>query len=129
MALAARGGAGPLAGDGRAGIGSMSGTPHVGQNFVPALTGDPQRPQLGPEPGAVSRRPQWGQKGSRPLARPPQKGQVSPSGRVGATTGGATTRVTGIPAPAAAALRPVDWTMGLPQSTQNCAPASLSRPQ
>src|SRR3989449_923093 len=33
MALAARGGAGPVAGDGRAGIGSMGGTPHVGQNL------------------------------------------------------------------------------------------------
>src|SRR2546428_12972923 len=106
MALAARGGAGPVAGDGRAGIGSMSGTPHVGQNFVPALTGDPQRPQLGPEPGAVSRRPQWGQKGSRPLARPPQKGQVSPSARVGATTGGAPTAAPGNPPPPRAPLRP-----------------------
>src|SRR5256885_16014084 len=107
MALAARGGAGPVAGDGRAGIGSMSGTPHVGQNFVPALTGDPQRPQLGPEPGAVSRRPQWGQKGSRPLARPPQKAQVSPSGRVGAATGGATTPLPGTPPPAACPFGPL----------------------
>ena len=59
-------------GDRRPGA-STSGVPQVGQNLVPAATGDPQRPQLGPEPGAVSRRPQCGQNGSRPLARPPQK--------------------------------------------------------
>jgi len=45
----------------------------VGQNFVPAATGDPQRAQLGPDPGAVRRRPQCGQNGSKPLARLPQK--------------------------------------------------------
>src|SRR5438270_2530433 len=124
-------GGGPpvAAGDRRSGAGSTSGAPHVGQNLVPAATGEPQRPQLGPEPGAVRRRPQCGQNGRRPLARPPQKGHVSASGRVGATTGGATPRVPGTAVPTAAALTPEALPMGLPQSIQNCAPASFSRPQ
>jgi hypothetical protein len=40
---------------------SSSGAPHVAQKFAPAPTGDAQRVQLGPEPGAVRRRPQFGQ--------------------------------------------------------------------
>src|SRR5207247_11247392 len=130
MGGGALGGGPPVAaGDRRSGAGSTSGAPHVGQNLVPAATGEPQRPQLGPEPGAVRRRPQCGQNGRRPLARPPQKGHVSASGRVGATTGGATPRVPGTAVPTAAALTPEALPMGLPQSIQNCAPASFSRPQ
>ena len=47
---------------------STSGAPQVAQNRVPAGTVDPQRAQLGPEPGAVSRRPHCGQNGNRALA-------------------------------------------------------------
>src|SRR5204862_1402268 len=107
MGGGALGGGPPVAaGDRRSGAGSTSGAPHVGQNLVPAATGEPQRPQLGPEPGAVRRRPQCGQNGRRPLARPPQKGHVSASGRVGAKTGGETPSVTGTDVADAAALTP-----------------------
>src|SRR2546430_793394 len=170
MGGGALGGGPPVAaGDRRSGAGSTSGAPHVGQNLVPAATGEPQRPQLGPEPGAgrdrgwgagrrggarrggrtwapaatgepqrpqlgpepgaVRRRPQCGQNGRRPLARPPQKGHVSASGRVGATTGGATPRGPGTAVPTAARLTPEALPTGLPPAPQNCAPASFSRPQ
>ena len=59
----------------RAAATSASAAPHVAQNWIPGSTGEAQRGQFGPEPGAVSRRPQWGQNGCRPLARPPQNGQ------------------------------------------------------
>jgi hypothetical protein len=54
---------------------STSSAPQVAQNLIPGATGEAQRGQFGPEPGAVSRRPHWGQNGCCPLARPPQKGQ------------------------------------------------------
>lgn len=109
----------------------------MAQNLVPDATGDAQRSQLGPEPGAESRRPQWGQNGSSPFARPSQNGQVMASAWLGARAGAETTRVAGIAGPppgagwggAAAAFTPVDLPMGLPQSMQYCAPASFSRPQ
>src|SRR6267378_2736601 len=130
----------------RAAARSASGAPQVAQKLIPGSTGDAQRGQFGPEPGAVSRRPQWGQKGCSPLARPPQKGQEIGSPWSRASAERATTRVPGTgaapaavsaapplpppaptapppqPADAAAALRPVGLPMGLPQSTQNCAP-------
>ena len=59
----------------RAAVRSTSSAPQVAQNLIPGGTGEAQRGQLGPEPGAVSRRPHWGQNGCCPLARPPQKGQ------------------------------------------------------
>jgi len=108
--------------------------------LIPGSTGEAQRGQFGPEPGAVRRRPQWGQNGRNPLARPLQKGQAIGSPGSRATGGRAMTRVPGTdaapapvvsppPADAAAALRPVDVLMGLPQSVQNCAPGSFARPQ
>src|SRR6267378_6538968 len=114
----------------RAAARSASGAPQVAQNLIPGATDDAQRGQLGPEPGAVSRRPQWGQKGCSPLARPPQKGQEIAS--LWATVERAAARVPGTPAapPAAVspplpappepaeALRPVDLLMGLPQPIQ-----------
>src|SRR4029077_5222189 len=123
---------------------STSGAPHVAQNLIPGSTGEAQRGQFGPEPGAVSRRPPGGQTGCRPLARPPQKGQEieSPCSRVTAVR--ATTRVPDRDVPpaavsppppppppgdASAVLRPVNLPMGLPQSMQNCAPGSFARPQ
>ena len=69
-----------------------AGAPQVAQNGVAVPTAEPQRAQLGPEPGALRRRPQWGQNGRAALARPPQNGQetdspvvtpaAAPSGRV-----------------------------------------------
>src|SRR5207253_9259493 len=117
--------------------------PHVAQNLIPGSTGEAQRGQFGPEPGAVSRRPQCGQNGCTPLARPPQKGQEidSPCSRVTAVR--ATTRVPDrdvppaadfppLPPPppgdASAALRPVNLPMGLPRPMPNCAPGALARP-
>jgi len=97
----------------------------VAQNRVEAATVEPQRAHVGPEPGAVSRRPQCGQNGNTLLARLPQNGQRIAS-RAGAAAGGATTR---LPDAAAAARSAADLPMGLPQSIQNCAPGSLSRPQ
>src|SRR2546425_6132878 len=70
------------------GLHSPSGAPQVGQNFVPGCTAEPQREQAGPEPGAVSRRPQLGQNGSRPLVGPPQNGHVPTSAREGGSGGG-----------------------------------------
>ncbi|HTD69223.1 MAG TPA: hypothetical protein VK647_02120 [Gemmatimonadales bacterium] len=90
----------------------------------------------------MSRRPQCGQNGWSPLARPPQKGQEIGSPWSRARAERATTRVAGaapaavtappsppLPADAAAGVRPVDLPMGLPQSMQNCAPGSFARPQ
>jgi hypothetical protein len=129
--MAALGRAGP---DGirRGALASTSGAPQVAQNFVAVPTGEPQRAQLGPDPGAVSRRPQCGQNGWVALARPPQNGQGTGSAGSRATAGRATTRVPGTgaaPPPDAAALSLVDLPIGLPQSMQNWAPGSLSRPQ
>ena len=139
----------------RAAATSMSGAPQVAQNLIPGSTGEAQRGQFGPEPGAVSRRPQWGQNGRSLLAEPLQKGQAIGSwSRAGPAR--ATTRVLGngaapfavstppppprppplplpppppSPADAPAALRAVGLVMGLPQSMQNCAPGSFARPQ
>src|SRR5437879_11780355 len=122
---------------------STSDAPHVAQNLIPGSTGEAQRGQFGPEPEAVNRRPQCGQNGCSPLARPPQKGQAidSPCSRVTAVR--ATTRVPDRDVPPAAdfpplpppppgdaspVLRPVTLPMGLPQSLQNCAPVSFARP-
>lgn len=72
---------------------STNGAPQVAQNRVAVGTGDPQRAQRGPEPGADSRRPQCGQNGSGPLVAAPQNGQLpAPAGGV-AATGGVATRV------------------------------------
>src|SRR2546422_2655248 len=123
---------------------SPSDAPHVAQNWIPGSTGEAQRGKLGREPGAVSRRPQCGQNGSSPLARPPQKGQAidSPCSRVTAVR--ATTRVPDrdvppaadfppLPPPppgdASAVLRPVNLPLGLPPAIQNCAPGAFAPPQ
>jgi len=130
----------------RAAATSTSGALQVAQNLIPGSTGEAQRGQFGPEPGAVSRRPQWGQNGRSLLAEPPQKGQAigswSRTGPARATTcvlgnGAAPGAVSTPPLPprppspadAPAALRPVGLVMGLPQSMQNCAPGSFARPQ
>src|SRR5947208_3885543 len=122
---------------------STSGAPHVAQNLIPGSTGDGQRGQFGPEPGAVSRRPQCGQNGCGPLARPPQKGQEidSPCSRVTAVR--ATTRVPDRdvppaadfpplppppPADASAVFRPVTLPKGLPQPMHNAPPGPFPRP-
>src|SRR5437016_7041621 len=85
---------------------STSGAPHVAQNLIPGSTGEAQRGQFGPEPGAVSRRPQCGQNGCGPLARPPPQGQAidSPCSRVTAVR--ATTRVPDRDGPPAADFPP-----------------------
>ena len=118
----------------RKGRNCASGAPHTAQKRVPAATGEAQRPHAGPEPGAVSRRPQCGQNGSAALTLALQNGQAtSPFRGVGA--GVATSRVPGTAdaraggATAAAAFAPPDLSRDLPQSMQNWAPASLSRPQ
>src|SRR5712692_8413716 len=69
------------------GLHSPSGAPHVGQNFVPTCTAEPQRAHAGPEPGAVSRLPQLGQNGSKALVGPPQKGHAPTSVREEGTGG------------------------------------------
>ena len=89
--------------------------------------GDAHRPQAGPDPGADSRRPQWGQYGSWPTTVPAQKGQLV----TGAELEG--TRVLGTcPGPAGASCPPgpatdapevTGWgnavlARGLPQSMQ-----------
>jgi hypothetical protein len=105
---------------------SPTGAPHAAQNRLTAPTGAPQRPQDGPEPGALRRRPQCGQNGRDALARPPQNGQVSDS-PAATPTAAASGRVPGIEV--APPFNLVDWLIGLPQSMQNCAAGSLSRPQ
>jgi len=85
--------------------------------LIPGSTGDAQRGQLGPEPGAVSRRPQWGQKGCSPLARPPQKGQEIAS--LWATVERAAARVPGTPRPPRRRLPP------LPAPPEAAAPYGL----
>ena len=118
----------------RTGRNCASGAPHTAQKGVPGVTGDAQRPHVGPEPGAVSRRPQCGQNGSTALTLALQNGQAT-SPFTGVVAGVATSRVPGTAgaraagATAAAAFTPPDLTTGLPQSIQNRAPASLSRPQ
>src|SRR5947208_10740870 len=118
---------------------STSDAPHVAQNLIPGSTGEAQRGQFGPEPGAVSRRPQCGQNGCSPLARPPQKGQEidSPCSRVTAVR--ATTRVPDRDVPPAADFPPLPPTpppltsghlltayvrKGLPQTMQHRATGS-----
>jgi len=109
----------------------------VAQNLAPGFTGEAHRGQLGPEPGADSRRPQWGQKGRGPSTFVPQNGQfvAPPPGEGAAARAGADdTRVsaTGDARPAAAAAaarRAPELLSGFPQSWQNSAPASFSRPQ
>src|SRR6266576_2933831 len=105
---------------------SVNGAPHVAQKRVSGVRGDAQRAQLGPDPGAVRRRPQCGQNGSPPLAWAPQKGQAPTSGATASCPASWTPRALHA---AAAALIPEDFPRGLPQSIQNWAPASLSRPQ
>jgi hypothetical protein len=128
--MAVRAGTGP---DGarRGTPASTSGAPQVAQKALVGPTGEAHRGQVGPEPGALSRRPHCGQKGWSALARPPQNGQSTDSAGLGATAVRGTGRVPGsdAPAPAAAARTPGGPPMGLPQSMQNCAPASLCRPQ
>ncbi|OLC79670.1 MAG: hypothetical protein AUH78_00015 [Gemmatimonadetes bacterium 13_1_40CM_4_69_8] len=125
------------------GLQSPSGAPHVAQNLVPDCTAEPQRAQAGPEPGAVSRRPQLGQNGSSSLVGPPQKGHGPGSAREEGA--GPATWVAGMfdawrggpaalppPPPSAALVRLATApaaVSGLPQSMQNCALASLARPQ
>src|SRR2546422_4801384 len=86
----------------RAAARSTSGAPQVAQNLIPGSTGDAQRGQFGPEPGAVSRRPQWGQNDCSALARPPQKGQEIGPPCSRAIAERATTRVPGTEAAPAA---------------------------
>jgi hypothetical protein len=105
---------------------SPTGAPQVAQNRLTVPTGAPQRPHDGPEPGALRRRPQCGQNGRDALARPPQNGQVSDS-PAATPTAAASGRVPGIEV--APPFNLVDWLIGLPQSMQNCAAGSLSRPQ
>jgi len=72
---------------------SATAAPHVAQNVVAGPTGDPHRAHVGPEPGAVRRRPQCGQNGRAVVAELPQKGQRTDSAGVGATGARGTTRV------------------------------------
>lgn len=98
----------------------------MAQNVVAVPTADPQRAQLGPEPGALRRRPQWGQNGRAALARPPQNGQGTDSPAATAAAAARGRFPGGVVAPP---FMPVDWSIGLPQSIQTGAPGSLSRPQ
>src|SRR6266566_4409856 len=102
---------------------SPMGAPQVAQNRVAVPTAEPQRPQLGPEPGALRRRPQWGQNGRAALTRAPQNGQGSDSPAATATAA-ARGRVAGFEV--APPVMPVDRSMGLPQSIQTGAPGSES---
>src|SRR5512134_1278784 len=124
---------------------SPTGAPQVAQYRVPGGTGDAQRAQAAPDPGAVSRRPQCGQNG-RPLSVfPPQKGHApwlvappcgalitsvadveAPAPREGATVD--PPEGTGVAAPLAARAGAA-LPSGFPQSMQNCEPRSLARPQ
>jgi len=128
----------------------------VAQNETPGeATGDPQRAQAGPEPGAERRRPQWGQNGSALETALPQNGHPVWTGASGGSTPGTrvfgmglmdgwgsgvagdTGPVLGVPpagvTPAAADDRARAWAAdlvsGLPQSIQKAAAASLARPQ
>lgn len=103
----------------------------MAQNGLLGPTGEAHRGQVGPDPGAVSRRPHCGQKGCSWFVAVPQKGQAAGAPPCDATVGRGTTRVAGdgVVLPAAAVFTPADPLMGFPQSMQNCALASLSRPQ
>jgi len=91
----------------------------VAQNLFASPTGDPQRAHVGPEPGAVRRRPQCGQNGWDAVADAPQNGQGTASPGFGTTGARATTRVLWPGAASAAiALSPLDLAMGFPQSMQ-----------
>ena len=123
------------------GLRSPSGAPQVAQNRAPtpAVTGEPHRAHAGPDPGAVSRRPQWAQNGSASSAGWPQKGQVltpacSSSGVSawsGWSNGTPMNCVAGTLRPAALACLAAAAAalIGLPQSIQYCALASFARPQ
>jgi hypothetical protein len=63
--------------------------PQVAQNRVPGWTVEPQRAQAGPDPGADSRRPQWGQYGNVPSIRPLQNGQVNSAAEAASPRSGA----------------------------------------
>jgi hypothetical protein len=134
---------------------SPSGAPQVAQNLEPGSSGEPQRRQAAPDPGAVRRRPQCGQKGSCELMGSLQKGQGDDAATFGAAAAGGDDGagcivsgrvpdgdVAGGAGLAAGALgdgdAPIDalaltadaaLVRGLPQSMQNAAPASLARPQ
>src|SRR5436309_350562 len=130
----------------RAAARSASGAPQVAQNLIPGGTGEAHRGQLGPEPGAVSRRPQWGQYGCSALARPPQNGQETGSLWSRASAERATTRVPGtgvapcavsrsappppppLPPPHASAFRPRVLSPGVPPSLPNRGPRASPRP-
>jgi hypothetical protein len=133
----------------RPGCVSPRGAPQVAQNRVPGVTGEAQRAHAAPDPGAVSRRPQCGQKGRALSIFPEQKGQVPwPGDAPGAPItsvaaldtwpprNGAAVALppvgTGAAAPLAARAG-VEAELGLPrgfpQSMQNCEPGSLARPQ
>ena len=91
----------------------------MAQNLFASPTGDPQRAHVGPEAGAVRRRPQWGQNGWDAVADAPQNGQGTASPGFGTTGARATTRVLWPGAASAAiALSPLDLAMGFPQSMQ-----------
>jgi hypothetical protein len=131
---------------------SPSGAPQVAQNLEPGSSGEPQRRQAAPDPGAVSRRPQCGQNGSCELMGSLQNGQgvgaadfgaagaggagaaAEDGGDAGATgprvpeTGGAP-GAADAPTDALALAATAPFDRGLPQSMQNAAPASLARPQ
>src|SRR5574341_2066646 len=106
------------------------------------MTGEAQRAQAGPEPGAERRRPQWGQNGIRPSNGWLQNGHTAgvSARAVAAALGGSRTRVPGMPPPppcaslagaaagvaagvaAAVAFMAAALPSGLPQSMQNWAP-------
>ena len=132
--------------DGRcSGDASPSGAPQVAQNLEPGSSGEPQRRQAAPDPGAVSRRPQCGQNGSCALMGSLQNGQgaAAPAfgagGDADADDGGGTARPRvpesggddgdAPPIDALALTAAASFVRGLPQSMQKAAPASLARPQ
>ena len=115
---------------------SPSGDPQVAQNRVPGWTVDPQRAHAGPEPGAESRRPQWGQYGNVPSILPLQNGQVRSGAAAAPPRSGAGFTVSGAGAVASpgtgvgtAFFAAAAMERGLPQSIQKRAPGSLARPQ
>ena len=113
--------------------GSTSEVPQVAQNLAPPVAGEPQRTQLGPEPGSASARPHCGQNGRCGSARAPHDGQLNASPFPAPGGGEATTvRASGRDgAGGAGCFRGVGvgFPIGFPQSIQNCVPVSLSRPQ
>ena len=108
----------------RVGAAAVSGAPHTPQNAVPGAAAAPHRPQVGSESDALRRRPQCGQKGSRPGVQRLQNGQVLPSVAAGSLAAGA-----GAAPVVAAIFTTTAEPRGFPQSMQNLAPTSLPRPQ